>query len=153
MQGKTCCVTGHRTIRPDRQAYMEGALRREVRQAIADGYTHFISGFASGVDLLFAGIVVDEKKRHPELALEAALPYPGRLNTPDGQFHELIRACRAVKVECERYAPHCYARRNRYMVEQSQRVIAVYDGRDHGGTLYTLRRARALGRDVRLIRV
>ena len=54
-------------------------LRRELAEAVADGYTRFLSGFAEGADLLFAALVVEEKARHPELFLEAALPYAGRL--------------------------------------------------------------------------
>ena len=39
------------------------------------------------------------------------------------------------------------------MVHQSQLVIAVYDGRDHGGTLFTMRCAHTLGKEVHLIKV
>ena len=39
------------------------------------------------------------------------------------------------------------------MVAQSQRVIAVYDGRDKGGTLFTLRDAHVQGREIRLIEI
>lgn len=54
MVEKTCCVTGHRDIPEARIAYVEQELRREVEEAIAEGYTRFISGFAEGVDLMFA---------------------------------------------------------------------------------------------------
>ena len=36
---------------------------------------------------------------------------------------------------------------------ESQRVIAVYDGRERGGTLFTMRYAHSIGREVREIRV
>lgn len=153
MNEKTCCVTGHRDISEKRIDYVKQALRHEILSAIEDGYTRFISGFAEGVDLMFASIVAEEKKQHPELFLEAAIPYAGRLKTKDQRFHELLRACDGVKVECEKYAPSCFMQRNRYMVHQSQRVIAVYDGRDHGGTLFTMRCAHTLGKEVKLIRV
>ena len=39
------------------------------------------------------------------------------------------------------------------MLQKSQRVIAVYDGRKRGGTLYTINRAHSLDRDVRMIRI
>ena len=60
MAEKTCCVTGHRDIPEARIAYVEQELRREVEEAIAEGYTRFISGFAEGVDLMFAAIVVEQ---------------------------------------------------------------------------------------------
>ena len=53
---KTCCVTGHRDIPVEKQGFVEEALRREVAAAIEDGYTRFISGFAAGVDLMFASV-------------------------------------------------------------------------------------------------
>lgn len=153
MSEKTCCVTGHRDIPVDRIAYVRQELRHEVLNAIADGYTRFLSGFAEGTDLIFAEIVAEEKEEHPELILEAAIPYAGRLKTKDSKFHDLLRACDAVKVECQSYAPSCFMRRNRYMAGQAQRVIAVYDGRERGGTLFTMRYAHALGKEVRLIKV
>ena len=47
MAEKTCCVTGHRDIPEARIAYVEQELRREVEEAIAEGYTRFISGFGT----------------------------------------------------------------------------------------------------------
>ena len=131
MQKKTCCVTGHRNIPDAQRPYVESELRREVCQAIQDGYTRFISGFAAGADLIFAD----------------------RVNTHDARFHELLSMCDAVKVECEKYAPYCFDRRNRYMVRQSQRVIAVFDGRRTGGTALTLRYAQKLDREIRMVHI
>ena len=149
MEEKTCCVTGHRDILADRLAYVEQELRREVQAAIEDGFTRFISGFAEGVDLMFAAIVAEEKTRHPGLFLEAAIPYPGRLKTKDQRFHELLDHCNGVKVVCRTYSKSCFLQRNRYMVDASQRVIAVYDGRKTGGTASTLR--YAIGKEIRVV--
>ena len=153
MVRKTCCVTGHRDIPADKLGYVEQELRRELAEAVADGYTRFISGFAEGADLMFAALVVEEKERHPELFLEAAIPYAGRLKTKNQQFQKLLRACKGVKVVCQEYAPSCFMQRNRYMAGESQRVIAVYDGRERGGTLFTMRYAHSIGREVREIRI
>ena len=141
MAEKTCCVTGHRDIPEARIAYVEQELRREVEEAIAEGYTRFISGFAEGVDLMFAAIVAEQ------------IPYAGRLKTKNQQFQKLLRACKGVKVVCQEYAPSCFMQRNRYMAGESQRVIAVYDGRERGGTLFTMRYAHSIGREVREIRI
>lgn len=43
--------------------------------------------------------------------------------------------------------------RNRFMVLQSRRVIAVYDGRERGGTLSTIRCAQRQNREVRIIQI
>lgn len=145
---KTCCVTGHRDIPAEQMDRIQELLRREILAAIEDGYTHFISGFASGADLLFAEIVVELKDIYP-IALEAAIPYPGRMKTPDETFQRLIRCCNVVKIHSDTYFKGCYMRRNRYMVDQSQRVIAVYDGRLYGGTAATVWYAKK--KDVRIV--
>lgn len=153
METKTCCVTGHRNIPKERLDYVEQELRRQVQAAIKDGFTRFISGFAEGADLMFAAIVAEEKVQHPEFYLEAAIPYPGRRQSKDQQFQKLLKACDGIKVVCNTYSKSCFFQRNRYMVAESQRVIAVYDGRERGGTLFTMRDAHAAGREVRVIRI
>ena len=51
---KTCCVTGHRELPVDKMETVRQELHREILLAIEDGYTAFLSGFAEGVDLIFA---------------------------------------------------------------------------------------------------
>lgn len=150
---KTCCVTGHRDIPEEKRSYVESELRKAVLAAIEDGYTHFISGFAEGVDLTFAAIVAEQKEKHHNLFLEAAIPYRNRLNTRDEMFQRLLKACNGIKVQSDKYEPNCFFARNRYMVSLSDRVIAVYDGRERGGTLFTMRYAHALKKEVRVIQL
>ena len=111
----TCCVTGHRNIPADKIQYVQMQLRQELLQAIQSGYTHFISGFAAGVDLIFAGIVADLKSKYP-ITLEAAIPYLGRMDTPDKAFQRLLKECDIVQVHTDQYSKGCYMVRNRYMV-------------------------------------
>ena len=143
----TCCVTGHRDIPADKIQYVQMQLRQELLQAIQSGYTHFISGFAAGVDMIFAGIVADLKSEYP-ITLEAAIPYPGRMGTPDRAFQHLVKVCDTVKVHTDRYSKGCYMVRNRYMIDCSALVIAVHDGRKSGGTAATIKYARQMERDV-----
>lgn len=145
---KTCCVTGHRDIPAKQMDRIQELLRTEILAAIEDGYTHFISGFAAGADLLFAEIVLELKEIY-SITLEAAIPYPGRIKTPDHTFQRLIRCCDVIKIHSDTYFKGCYMRRNRYMVDQSQRIIAVYDGRRRGGTAATVWYAK--GKDVRVV--
>ena len=153
MVGKTCCVTGHRDIPQDKRAYVEAEFKREVLSAVADGYTHFISGFAEGVDLTFAAIVAELKEKNPALFLEAAIPYGNRLKSRDETFQKLLSHRNGVKVESEKYTINCFFARNRYMASMSNRVIAVYDGRERGGTLFTMRYAHSQGKEVRVIEI
>lgn len=148
----TCCVTGHRDIPADKIQYEQMQLRQELLQAIQSGYTHFISGFAAGVDLIFAGIVADLKREYP-ITLEAAIPYQGRMKSPDKTFQCLLKECDIVKVHTEQYSKSCYMVRNRYMVDCSALVIAVHNGRKSGGTAATIRYAHRMKRDIREIKL
>jgi len=148
----TCCVTGHRDIPVEKVPYVQDHLYQELLRAIQYGYTHFVSGFASGVDLMFAGIVAELKQEYP-ITLEAAIPYPGRMNTPDKVFQCLLKECDIVKVHTEQYSKSCYMVRNRYMVDCSVLVIAVHDGRKSGGTAATIRYANRMGCTLREIKL
>ena len=94
------------------------------------------------------------KRVNPKLRLEAAIPYRGRyarLMEQPGTC-ALLYACDTVAVLREAFTPDVFMARNRYMVERSERVIAVYDGRARGGTAATVRMARELKRELRMIR-
>lgn len=150
----TCCVTGHRDISPDQVGYVKDSLEREIDCAINDGFSCFISGFADGADLLFAEIVADRIAKYPALRMIAAIPYRKRLDKLKKSEHTkaLLDRCAEIHVAAEEYHPGVFAKRNRYMVECSERVIAVYDGRKKGGTAGTIRLARAMEKELRQIK-
>ena len=151
MWEKVCCVTGHRDIPADKMEYVARQLEQEVELAIQEGYTHFISGFARGTDLLFAQAVAVQKDKGAKLVLEAAIPYRGRLRSREEGFHQLLDRCDQITVVSEEYSPGCYMRRNRYMVDKARRVVAVYDGRKSGGTGATVAYAKKISRQLRVI--
>lgn len=155
MQEKTCCVTGHRDIPAEQVGHIKKSLELEVDRAINDGFTCFISGFADGVDLLFAEIVAERIAKNPALKLIAAIPYRRRLDTlqKSERTRALIDLCAEIYIAAEEYHPSVYSKRNRYMVERSDRVIAVYDGREKGGTVGTIRLAHTMKKELREIAV
>lgn len=140
---RSCCVTGHRDIPVDKIGYVEQELREAIGQAVKDGYTHFISGFAEGADQIFAAVVAELKQDNPDLILEAAIPYRDRIRQicKNQSSADLLAACDVVSVVNEGYFQGCFMKRNRYMVDQSKLVIAVFDGRETGGTAATIRYA------------
>ena len=155
MEGKTCCVTGHRDIPQKEINKVKAALRREVDLAVKEGFTRFMSGFAEGVDQYFAEIVLEKKKKNPALELIAVIPYQKRLDNlmEKRRTYEMLEACADVVVMQEKYHPSVYSHRNRYMAEHSDRVIAVYDGREKGGTVRTIRFAHQMKKEFREIPV
>ena len=148
---KIASVTGHRKIPADKLDYVRKELRKEIELAIEEGYTTFLSGFADGTDLEFAGIVAEMKENNPAISLEAAIPYRDRLKTKASEFQRLIKQCDKVHIICEEYSPDCYPRRNAFLVEHSGRVIAVFSGRSRSGTAQTIRMAQRERRELRMI--
>ena len=148
---KTCCITGHRDLPAEKIECVKEALRQKVQYAIENGYIRFLSGFADGTDLLFASIISDKKNEYPDIRLEAAIPYRGRLKTKNSEFQNLLKHCDQITVVSEEYIPSCYMLRNRYMVDESQLVIAVCDGRNRGGTWATIKYADSLQRNLQII--
>lgn len=155
MEIKICCVTGHRDIPKEQKDYVKESLRREILVAIADGFIGFMSGFAEGVDQDFAEIVIELQKDNPDLHLMAAIPTRQRLESlqKKPQTKAMLDCCTDITVIREDYHPSVYSHRNRYMVEKSGRVIAVYDGREKGGTVGTIRFTHTLKKELREIPV
>lgn len=150
MSSRTCCVTGHRLIPAEQLVRVESKLRELIRQAIADGYDTFLTGFAEGTDQLFARLVLELQAEYP-IRLEAVLPHSGRKECRDPEFHALLSQCQAVHVLAEKFFPGCFFARNRWMVERSDSLIAVYDGRQRGGSFYTIKYAEEAGKQVAFV--
>lgn len=108
--------------------------------------THFICGNAVGVDTWAVGMVLQKKKAHQEIFLEIALPFAG--HTADEP------ACQAVQRQADlvhavgksNYIKTAFLERNRYMVDHSDFLIAVYmESRPRSGTAKTMEYAKKQG--------
>lgn len=153
--GLVCCFTGHRPEKLTRkEPEILALLEVEIEQSVADGFTTFITGMAQGVDIWAGEIVLRLRPRHPSLQLIAALPYPGCARRWPAAWkkrfaHIAENAGQAVFIS-PRYSPGVYRRRDQWMVDHAQRVIAVYDGAP-GGTEDTIAYAHKRGVEVRLV--
>ena len=146
------CFTGHRPEKlkvPERKVVK--ALETEIDQAIADGYTTYITGMARGVDIWAAEIVLAKKKKHPELKLICALPYEGFENSwsADWQkrYRKILERADLTRAICANFSYSSYQVRNEWMVDHSSRVIAVWNG-EPSGTKNTIDYARKLGLNI-----
>ena len=85
------------------------------------------------------------------MILEAAIPCAGPADGWGRELRErydrLLAACDLETMIQERYSPVCMQRRDRYMVDRSSLLIAVYNGTP-GGTRYTVQYAMSRGLDI-----
>lgn len=141
-----CCFTGHR---PDKLCISEQELthilQAEIRQAIADGFTTFLSGMAKGVDIVAAELVLQERAGNPNLHLIAVLPFQhfGENWSADWvtRRNAVLDQVDLIHVVCSGFSYASYQKRNEWMVDHSARVIAIYNG-SSGGTRNTIEYAQ-----------
>ena len=129
---RTCCFTGHRPhklpflLDEDHPQYrlLEQRLTKEILEKILmHDCDTFLTGMAQGVDMLCAELVLKLRKLiGVPLRLVCVIPY-------------LAQAQRWDTAEQARYKS--ILARNRFLVDHSMHIIAVYDGMSAGGTKYT----------------
>lgn len=156
------CFTGHR---PERlggyfpnpiQARVKDSLRKAVENAVQERIENFISGGALGVDQWAAEIILEMKGKGASVQLCIAKPFRGqeeRWNTDTKKAYEkmLKISDQVIKVSEGGYAAWKMHKRNRWMVDQSRYVIAVWDHEKKGGTWSCLEYAAKKGKQIFVI--
>ena len=132
-----CCFTGHRPEKLNTsEKEVKAALRKQIDQAVHDGFTVFITGMARGVDLWAAKIVLDLRKRNKKIRLICAIPHDGFEARWSPSWQELYRyvltEADLTRVISKGYHTGVYQVRNEWMVNHSTRVIAVFNGQPSG---------------------
>ena len=161
---KTVCFSGHRPEKlPDGgnmdspvMGVIKSLLYREIAAAVDDGHTCFITGLARGIDLIAGELVLELKHDRPEIKLVAAVPYkdqPKKYKSYEKFSYGCImnEADKVVYVS-EDYHKGCLQERNRFMIENSSRLIAAVDSY-RSGTGQTIRLAESAGIEVRVINI
>ena len=163
MEEKTCAFTGHRPQKLPFGLNEEGArctaleeeLRKQIINLIEDeNVTHFISGMALGVDLVAAEIVLDLKVSYPGITLESAIPCETQAVkwtvSQRERYYDIAARCDKETMLQSHYTPDCMDKRNRYMVDHSDFILAVWNGKP-SGTGRTVTYARGKNRTVIVI--
>lgn len=160
---KNCCCTGHRPkgfpfkYGIDKQKYTVylQMLEEKIELAITEyGITNFISGMALGVDMDFAETVLKLRNKY-SITLECAIPCPNQTlkwNDKDKlRYNEILNQADTVTLVSNRYDRDCMLKRNRFMVDKSQMIIAVFNGIEKGGTWYTINYAKKENKYIEII--
>ncbi|HAZ91328.1 MAG TPA: DUF1273 domain-containing protein [Eubacterium sp.] len=139
---KACTFTGHR---PERLALPEeqviAFIKEQVKKAIEDGYTCFISGMQRGVDIWAAEAVFEERKNGHDLKLVAACSFEGMERSWDlewiKRYNRILREADGVYFIGDYPSRAAHFMRDEWLVDHASRLIAVYTGAP-GGTKHTM---------------
>lgn len=156
------CFTGHRPNKlpwgyneslPSCIAFKKD-LYDMLEKAIQNNYNYFISGLALGIDLICAETVLELKKKYPNVKLEGAIPcanQDARWNEPSKKrYAKVVNQCDYTNVLSSVYTDDCMNDRNKYMVEKSDVVIAIWNGKP-SGTGNTVKFAKEKGCKIKII--
>lgn len=137
---KRCAFTGYR---PQKLPFgfneadpacstLKATLFWKIEALIGQGYAHFLSGGAMATDTWAAEAVLELKAKYPWIILEMVSPFDGqadRWNEGYRMRHDrLFAEADIVAVIGHAYTKSCMFRRNRYLVENADLLLAVYDG-------------------------
>jgi len=164
VRSKICCFAGHR---PHKLAFgydeehedcllLKMKLLVEIEEMRKKGVAAFVSGVGMGVDIWAAEMVLDLKQAYPDAGIQlvAVIPFEEQASRwseawRERYFRILTQVDETVLLH-NHYTKGCMHERNRYMVDRSAHMIAVFNGHE-GGTKYTVDYAARKGIHVVII--
>ncbi len=144
----------------DEKAKYARKIRKRLKNIVIDkikvGCQHFIVGMALGIDMMAAEIIIELRKRY-RITLEAAIPCTNQAElwqtNQQIRYRKILAQCDKITfVTKEEYTSSCMQKRNEYMVDNSDILIAVWDG-DLGGTFNTINYAKLQKKMVIVINI
>ncbi len=160
---KSCAFTGHRPKKfpwgydetDARCIALKKAITEQIVKLVAVGYTDFFSGMAEGADIWAALAVLTLKKENRTLKLHCVLPCEGQADkwsAPERELYfSILEQADFVVYVSREYSKDCMLKRNHYLVDHADCLLAIYNGEWRGGTAMTVRYARKLNRKIILL--
>ena len=159
----TCAFTGHRPSgfsfgydeeHPD-CAKIKILMATQIGALIGNGVRTFLTGMALGTDIWGAELVLRFKKDCPDIRLVAVLPCETQADRwsveQRERYFNILAACDETFYISRHYTKDCMFRRNRWLIDHANFVIAVFNGSPKGGTAYTVSYAYTKKRAVIII--
>lgn len=107
-----------------------------------------------GMDIFAAEIVLALKEMYPWIILEMVSPFDGQADKWSAEYKarhaRLFREADIITATGHEYTKACMFRRNCYLVNNADLLLAAYDGQP-GGTAMTVEYARENGVRVNLV--
>ena len=153
--------TGHRpeqlNIQQDELSQSGQALQdliwREIWTQEKAGADTFLCGAAKGADIMCGELILAEKQTtDPQIKLICAIPFREQADRWSFEwklrYRELLKEADQVVQVCDSYQRGCFHIRNRYLVDNCDLLIAIYNGEGKGGTAYTVNYAMKQGKEI-----
>lgn len=163
---KVCSFTGYRTQKlnfclsssknPLGLDKIRECLKGRMIEMMDEGFNTFQCGMAIGADIMFAETALELRETYPALvkfiAVIPCIDHDKNRSFPERELCNKIteRANDVIYVSNTKYYDGCMAKRNRYLVETCDELLAVYDGQ-RGGTMQTVNYAKGKGIKVTII--
>lgn len=136
---KTCAMTGdplfllpYGFYRENRVDALRHPVLRQTENAVLSGCRQFLCGFTAGVDFLFAEAVLKLRDKYSGITLESVLAYEYEAAWWEEpireRYYRLLARCDAEHLLQTRYSAGCLARRNRFLVDHADILLAASDG-------------------------
>ena len=147
----TCSFTGHRQISPEVRPSLKALLDKAVEYAYSEGCRTFICGGALGFDTMAARAVISYRMMHKDVRLVLALPCIDQdamwSDSQKNSYEFTVSEADEVMYVSDSYTKDCMAKRNRFLAEKADILIA-YSGRANSGAAQTVRMAERLNKRI-----
>ena len=134
-----CVFTGHRQLDED---FSKPRLKHTIEQLIKKGVDTFYTGMAMGFDLCAAECVLSFKRKYPQVKLIACIPCYGQekyfSDVDKKRYVKILKKVDESVTLAEHYYQGCMQKRDKYMVERADCMIA-YCHKTTGGAAYTVK--------------
>lgn len=161
MKELSCCFTGYRpekfpfSLEKDTKNLnaFENKLYNTIFSLPLEGVVRFYCGMAEGFDIIAAEVVLDLREgiKNSSVELIAVVPFKtqssGFSKKWKERYDKILEAADKVVILSDKYFNGCFAKRNCYMVDNSDIVLTYFDGKA-GGTGSTLNYAKKKGRRI-----
>lgn len=141
----TACFTGHRKIPFMHKNKIKKRLFEVIEDLIKEGYLYFGAGGALGFDTIAAQVVLELRKKYPQIKLILVLPCRDQTkNWKDcdiSTYEQIKQQADKVVYTSEKYTKDCMYKRNRHLINNSS-VCVCYLTENQGGTYYTVEYAK-----------
>ncbi len=139
-----------------------GKLKEKIKSTVkalyCEGFRFFYSGMCDGVDIWAAEAVLEVKEEFSDISLICAVPFEGHADRLRGyeleEYNRILSKAYRVDILKGRITYREIARafneRNKYMVDNSDALIAVCNGDNMtpGGTANTVKMAKKKGIEI-----